>query len=177
MTPGELDRDLVREARRGSRPAFARIVARHQQAVRGFLRRVCGDSGEADDLAQETFLAAWERLRSMRQDESVRGWLCGVAYRKSLTYRRGRARAGARDAAWLAQEAAPSGIGAEDRLGLAHAMQALPADQRAAVALCLAGGFSHGEAASALGLPLGTVKSYVERGRATLLARLETGHE
>ena len=177
MIPDALDRDLVREARRGSQPAFARLVARHQQAVRSFLRRVCADPHEADDLAQETFLAAWERLGSIRQDESVKSWLCGVAYRKSLTYRRGRARGAARDAAWLAEDDRAAGISAEDRLGLAEAMQALPLDQRAAVALCLAGGFSHGEAASALGLPLGTVKSYVERGRAKLLARLETGHE
>ena len=172
-----LDRDLVREARRGSQPAFARLVARHQQAVRGFLRRVCADAAEAEDLAQETFLFAWERLGSIRRDESLRSWLCGIAYRKSLTWRRGRARAGARDAAWLAEAEAPASLSAEDRLGLAEAMHALPPDQRAAVALCLAGGFSHGEAAAALGLPLGTVKSYVERGRARLLARLETGHE
>ena len=61
-------------------------------------------------------------------------------------------------------------------MSLAAAMQALPPDQRAAVALCLAGGFSHGEAAAALALPLGTVKSYVDRGRAKLLARLEPAH-
>lgn len=177
MNPGELDRDLVREARRGSQPAFGRLVARHQQAVRTFLRRICADPQDADDLAQEAFLAAWERLGALKQDESVRGWLCGIAYRKSLTWRRGRARAGARDAAWLTQAEPAERIGAEDRMALAEAMQSLPGDQRAAVALCLAGGFSHGEAASALGLPLGTVKSYVERGRAKLLARLETGHE
>lgn len=47
-------------------------------------------------------------------------------------------------------------------------MAELPLEQRAVVALCLAGGFSHGEAAEALDLPLGTVKSHVTRGRARL---------
>ncbi|MCC7266656.1 MAG: RNA polymerase sigma factor [Caulobacteraceae bacterium] len=177
MSEGGLDRELVVQARKGSAAAFAQLVARHQQAVRSFLRRVCSHPADAEDLAQETFIAAWERLGSMRRDDNVRSWLCGVAYRKSLTWRRGRARAGARDAAWLAEAETPAGLSAEDRLGLAGAMQALPPEQRAAVALCLAGGFSHTEAATALGLPLGTVKSYVERGRARLLARLETGHE
>jgi RNA polymerase sigma-70 factor (ECF subfamily) len=52
-------------------------------------------------------------------------------------------------------------------------MASLPFDQRAAVALCLAQGFSHSEAAEALGLPLGTVKSHVARGRAKLIEALE----
>jgi RNA polymerase sigma-70 factor (ECF subfamily) len=52
---------------------------------------------------------------------------------------------------------------------LRRAMSALPVDQRAAVALCLAADFSHAEAADALNLPLGTVKSHVARGRAKLL--------
>jgi DNA-directed RNA polymerase specialized sigma24 family protein len=51
-------------------------------------------------------------------------------------------------------------------------MQALPLEQRAAVALCLAQGFSHSEASEALGLPLGTVKSHVLRGKAKLLEAL-----
>ena len=60
----------------------------------------------------------------------------------------------------------------EDRLALAGAMADLPPDVRACVALCLADGWSHGEAALALGLPLGTVKSHVNRGRARLLKAL-----
>jgi RNA polymerase sigma-70 factor (ECF subfamily) len=55
---------------------------------------------------------------------------------------------------------------------LAAALAVLPEAQRAAVALCLGGGFSHTEAAEALGLPLGTIKAHVERGRAKLLAAL-----
>jgi RNA polymerase sigma factor (sigma-70 family) len=64
-------------------------------------------------------------------------------------------------------EAAP-----EDRLALERAMAGLPAEQRACVALCLAAEFSHAEAAEALGMPLGTVKSHVSRGRARLLQAL-----
>lgn len=51
-------------------------------------------------------------------------------------------------------------------------MAELPDDQRAAVALCLAEGWSHPEAADVLGLPLGTIKSHVARGRDKLLAAL-----
>ncbi len=61
---------------------------------------------------------------------------------------------------------------AEDRLAVKQALLTLPIEQRAAVALCLAQGFSHAEAAEALGAPLGTVKSHVARGKDRLLKAL-----
>lgn len=66
----------------------------------------------------------------------------------------------------------PVSVAVEDRMALAQVMADLPADVRACVALCLADGWSHGEAATALGLPLGTVKSHVARGRGRLLTAL-----
>jgi DNA-directed RNA polymerase specialized sigma24 family protein len=59
-----LDESLVAAAQGGSAEAFSRLVERHQQAVRAFLRRACGNWAQADDLAQETFLAAWGRARA-----------------------------------------------------------------------------------------------------------------
>jgi RNA polymerase sigma factor (sigma-70 family) len=171
----DLDAGLVEAARRGSDAAFQRIVARHQQAVRAFLRRLGGDAAEADDLAQETFITAWSALDRFRGQSSLRSWLCGIAYRKRLGQRRGRRRAETRDAQFLAEAARSGGEGggsADDRLDLARAMAELPLEQRAAVSLCLAADFSHAEAADALHLPLGTVKSHVARGRAKLLQAL-----
>jgi len=60
----------------------------------------------------------------------------------------------------------------EDRLTLKAAMAELPVEQRACVALCVAAGYSHAQAAGALALPVGTVKSHVARGKARLLASL-----
>lgn len=171
------DEDLVRAAVGGSHSAFARLVERHQQGLRAFLRRTCGDWALADDLAQETFLTAWARLGSLGASESLRAWLCGIGYRKALTRLRGDRRAQARDAAYQEIQVGPGGIAHEDRLALVQVMAELPVDQRACVALCLAQDFSHGEAAHALGLPLGTVKSHVVRGRARLLDRLGMAHD
>ena len=61
----------------------------------------------------------------------------------------------------------------EDRLAIKRALQTLPLEQRAAVTLCLVCGFSHAEAADILGTPLGTVKSYVLRGRERLAKAIE----
>ncbi|MBS0297640.1 MAG: sigma-70 family RNA polymerase sigma factor [Proteobacteria bacterium] len=175
---GASDAELASAARAGSTDAFARLADRHQAALRAFLRRTCGDWAEADDLAQETLLTAWSQLARWRSDASFRAWLCGIGYRKQMTWRRGRARAARRDMQYLeaAAEVSP-GAPAEDRIAVRDAMQTLPLDQRAAVALCLAADFSHAEAAQALGAPLGTIKSHVTRGRARLLQALGADDE
>jgi RNA polymerase sigma factor (sigma-70 family) len=161
----------VAAARGGSHEAFRQLVARHQQAVRSFLRRVLNNAADADDLAQETFLAAWSTLWRYRGAASFRSWLCAIAWNKALSFSRSRGRERRRVEA-LEAPAAASGACADARLDLERALGGLPADQRAAVALCLGGDFSHAEAAEALGLPLGTIKSHVQRGRAKLLQAL-----
>jgi RNA polymerase sigma-70 factor (ECF subfamily) len=173
MSPGSLDEALVAAAQSGSTEAFARLVERHQQALRAFLRRACGDWAEADDLAQETFLTAWRSIGRLKAGVSVRAWLCGIGYNKHLTARRSGARDRTRAQRYeFERQGFQSGGVAEDRLALEAAMMVLPVEQRACVALCLAAEFSHTEAAEALGLPLGTVKSHVSRGRARLLQAL-----
>jgi RNA polymerase sigma-70 factor (ECF subfamily) len=167
-----LDEGLVEAAKAGSSSAFARLVERHQQPLRAFLRRACGDWALADDLAQETFVTAWTRIGRLETGASVRAWLCGIGYNKHLTALRTRGRDRAREARYEAEKPPPAAAMTVERLALAAAMSELPVEQRACVALCLAADFSHSEAAEALGLPLGTVKSHVTRGRARLLEAL-----
>lgn len=163
------DQALVQAARAGSSRAFDTLVHRHQAAVRGFLRRICRDPAEADDMAQEAFLTAWSKLGTLRTDASVRSWLCGLAWRKALTAQRGRARSAVRDRQWLETRPTFDTPASRDQVAVREALLTLPPDQRAVVALCLAADWSHAEAAQALGLPLGTVKSHAARGRAKLL--------
>jgi RNA polymerase sigma-70 factor (ECF subfamily) len=171
-----LDESLVAAAQAGSAQAFARLVERHQQALRAFLRRACGDWALADDLAQETFVTAWSRIGRLKTGASVRAWLCGIGYNKHLTSRRSAARDRAREALYESERDETRDAPAEDKLALERAMATLPDAQRACVALCLAADFSHAEASEALGIPLGTVKSHVARGRARLLQALESAH-
>jgi len=167
------DAELVSRALAGSDAAFSRLVERHQAAVRAFLRRFLGSGwAEADDVAQEAFVAGWASLRSLKDPAGVRSWLCGIAWRKAQDRIRSARRGAARDSGWLEAVETPAGISAEEKMALQAAMAELPADVRACVALCLGDGWSHGEASGALGLPLGTVKSHVARGRARLLKAL-----
>ena len=170
----DYDRALIAAIRGGSEPAFNILIDRHQQAIRTFLRRLLGNDADADDMAQETFLAAWTHVRSFRDEGEVRSWLCGIAWRKARGARRSWFRRSARDTAHQ-EFSSGAGEGAlmEDRLAVKTALQALPLEQRAAVTLCLICGFSHAEAAQILGTPLGTVKSHVLRGRERLREAIE----
>ena len=93
-----MEAPLVRAARSGSQAAFARLVALHEKPLRGFLRK----SGwmDADDIAQEAFVAAWTSLGRLRADEGFRAWLYGIAWRKALDQRRATRRSSQRDEAW-----------------------------------------------------------------------------
>jgi RNA polymerase sigma-70 factor (ECF subfamily) len=155
-------------------PGFATLVREHQGQLRAFLRRVCWSFDQADDLAQETFITAWQNLGRFRGDSSFRSWLFGIGYRKALASGRTRSRRAAREAEAAAAGAATEPVPPELRLDLQSALATLSEAQQAAVALCWGSGFSHEEAAQTLELPLGTVKSHLSRAREKMRAKLES---
>ncbi len=169
----EDDAALLAAVQEGSARAFNTLVDRHQQALRTFLRRLASRE-DADDIAQETFLAVWMRPGSYRGDGSFRSWLFAIAWRKAKEVHRSRFRLWRRQAAYqeaMADDEAPATT-AEDGVALEQALARLPGDQRAALVMCIGFGFTHEEAARTLRLPLGTVKSHVLRGRDRLRALL-----
>lgn len=174
MNSGEEAR-LIGLARGGDFAAFGRLVDMHQAAVRAFLRRVTGNHADADDLAQEAFARTWEVLYRFDGTSSLRTFICGVAFQYWRRARRAQSRREVRETAFADLSDTQTGEAPEraaQRLALRRAMEELPEDQRAALALCLGQEFTHAEAAEILGLPLGTVKSHVTRGRARLQAAL-----
>ena len=178
MIENRTDAELVASARRGSDAAFSRLVERHQAALRGFLRPLMGGGwAEADDLAQEAFVIAWQRLSELKQADGFRAWLMGIAWRKAFSRIRTGQRGSARDLAWLERRGTVAEVAPEDALSLDRALKDLSPSERACVVLCLGQDWSHAEAATALNLPLGTVKSHVARGRARLLSVLGGAHD
>jgi len=148
----------------GSQRAFNQLVDRHQQAVRVFLRRVVGRN-DADDVAQDAFLAVWTQAKSFQGDAPVRSWLFGIAWRKAKDMQRSWFRRRRRDTAWQEMGSDREEFTGDMQHALEQALATLSMDQRAAVTLCLAYGFTNEEASGALRMPLGTVKSHVTRGR------------
>ncbi len=165
---------VIAAARAGDLRAFGRLVDAHQPAVRAFLRRLCGSAADADDIAQEAFTRTWEVLDRYDGSSSLRTFICGVAFQYWRRARRAGSRRQARETAYAELEDTQTEPPARAamRLALRRAMDDLPEDQRAVLALCLGQDFTHAEAAEVLRLPLGTVKSHVTRGRARLQAAL-----
>ena len=78
--------DLVEKARDGSRPAFSKIVRLMMNRVTALTYRMTGDRDAALDLAQDTFVTAWEKLRTYRGEASFSSWLYRIASNKTLNY-------------------------------------------------------------------------------------------
>lgn len=82
------DLTLVNASLKGDRDAFAQIVNRYQTLVASVAYSGTGDLSQSEDLAQETFITAWKRLKSLREPGKLRGWLCGIARRITANARR-----------------------------------------------------------------------------------------
>lgn len=173
----ECDRPLVLQARLGDHAAYGELVARHQGRVRGWLRHLCGDHAEADDLAQEAFVRAWTRLGDLKDAARFSSWLMRIAYNEFLQSRR-RAQKRQRLAERLATEQDVHGSVApatqpEHAVELERVLSILSGRERAVVVLNYAYGYSHGEVSELTGLALGTVKSLIQRGNRKVRERLD----
>jgi len=138
----------------------------HQGAIRNFLRRLTRETALADDLAQITFLKAYEQRGKLRDAKAAKSWLFQIAYRNFVDHHRKEARRRGLAEGHIDDDMpeAPTGL----KMDIEAAMDSLPGECRAVVILCLAHGMSHSEAAAATDLPLGTVKSHVARGKTKL---------
>lgn len=169
------DELVARVTASGDERAYAQLVQRHQGVVRGMLTRMTRAPAQADDLAQETFLQAYRKIDTYTGSGSFRGWICRIAYTQFLMARR-KSAADARltDALTHDPAAEPDAPGWDrgDAVDLDRALAGLSEAERVCVVLCYACGMSHGEAAQTTGMPLGTVKSHVNRGRAKLKSLL-----
>ena len=170
MTQDSAEPALVARARAGSADAFGRLVHMHQQGLRAFLGRL--SPADADDIAQETFVFAWEHIARFDPARPFRPWLFGIGWRKYREGKRSFLRRLMRQGRAMADAESAFQPDPGLKLDLVKAVGGLPAEQKAALLLCLACEFTHAEAAEALAMPLGTVKSHVARGREKLVAAL-----
>lgn len=177
----------------GSQRAFASLVERHQEPVRRFLRGLThGDEALADDLAQETFIRAWQGLRSFRGSASFRTWVMRIAYHVFLDETRAAKRTPSQLSSQgenvvslenLAQQS-PSltggdGGGSSDvggsfmlRHDIQQALAILSEAERTCITLQLIEGQSVADIADITGLPQNTVKSHLLRGKQHLTTYL-----
>ena len=174
------DGELVARAIATGDPAgYDELICRYQSDVRNWLRHLTGDPSSADDLAQETFIRAWERLHTISDGRKFKSWVMKIAYNMFLQSRRRQGRE-ARLAEALGREqlATESHVARNRDAGVAdlpRMLAELSEPERVAMILCYAYGMSHREITELTDMPLGTVKSHIRRGAARIRDRFDLG--
>ena len=181
------DEDLVARAQGGMQDAWAELVHRHHGAVFRAAHAALFSSADADDAAQDAWIAAWRALSDFRGQSSFRTWVLTIAWRKALDRRRSVAgwmrmirldRPDDEDgpALQLAADVASAEDAALDRASRARLkklVRGLPRAQRDALLLVATQDLPYVDAAALLGIPVGTLKWRVSEARRLLRERLQ----
>ena len=184
MTGGPPDRQLVDAVLGGDDEAFRVLVERESANVIGLCRRMLGDPYEAEDVAQEAFLRAYRWLPTYRGDGPFGAWVWRIAMRLAVARLKQRPPVlqadPTRSEGWLVdldRGVDPVGrlLGEEQRQDVLSAIATLPRAQREVVTLRFFADRSLEQISSDVGAPVGTVKSRLHRGLATLRDRLGAG--
>ncbi len=167
------DEDLLARIEGGDADAFELLYDRHARVVFSLAFRLLGDRSEAEDLAQDAFLAVWRRSASYASARgSVRTWLLGIVHNRGVDRLRRQAAAVRRQEAleWQALATAPPPDAADAAVSRVMAgavrqgLDDLPPEQGQVISLAYFAGFTHHEISEILELPLGTVKGRMRLG-------------
>ncbi|MGZ5849963.1 MAG: sigma-70 family RNA polymerase sigma factor [Methyloceanibacter sp.] len=160
--------------RRKASAALRDSLVSEMSSLRAFGVSLCGDKERADDLVQETLFKAWNHLDSFHEGTNLKAWLFTILRNTYFSERRKRRReVEDTDGSYAAQLATPpEQPGHMDMQDFRAVLARLPDDQREALILVGAAGFSYEEAAQISGCPVGTIKSRVNRARVRLAEML-----
>ncbi len=164
----DADRDALARYLDGDEKAFEELVVRYEASVRRVASGIVHDHALAEDIAQETFLTAYEKAGSYRGDGTVRSWLMSIAVRRALDELRRRSRQAAIPLTELNEPTGTPHSPLEASWELRRALALLTADSRAALVLREIEGSTYREIADALRWPMGTVATKLHRARMEL---------
>jgi RNA polymerase sigma-70 factor (ECF subfamily) len=186
------DAALVARAREGDHAAFTALVERHSAAVHRAALAAVGSSADAQDVAQEAFLLAYQRLRSFRGDASFKTWLLTITWNQAINHRRRSGRwwhrfvsvdesdsdaFAAADVASAAATPEEVAAGRQLRDDIRRAIGKLPYKIRDALLLAQSGEYNYDEIGKMLSVPTGTIKWRVSEARRLVRQQLDArGH-
>jgi RNA polymerase sigma-70 factor (ECF subfamily) len=171
------DRALVVAARAGSGDAFAVLMDRYRAPVVRLAYRLTRDADEAKDIAQDAFFRAYRRLSEFHPDRPFSRWLFVIARNASLDALRRRRRAATLGSGGdSVPEPGPEEIALrhEEAERVRLALETLPARYREVLELYYVNGLRYREIADAIGIPIGTVKTFLSRAKRQLREELES---
>ncbi len=158
---------------------FAVRVAENQRRVFQIAYSILGNSADAEDVAQEAFLRAYQKFRSLRESENFRAWVNRIAFRLALNRQRGQRRRLTRETAWHGAGTRETVDGA--RIADHHVLlerlrneiENLPEKLRRVLQLSTAEDMDTADVGMVLGIPAGTVRSRLHTARKLLLEAMK----
>ncbi|MEG3635993.1 RNA polymerase sigma factor [Micromonospora palythoicola] len=176
--PGTPEDELAQRFRAGDELALREAYDRYGRAVLHLATSTLVNRSDAEDATQATFVAAWLGRETFDPAKgSLVGWLLGIGRRKVIDRLRSAARENrVVDTVRQLPEPAPAGSDPDtvvDRLVVADELARLPDEQRRMLELAFFDDLTHQQIATMTGVPLGTVKSHIRRGMASLKRRWE----
>ena len=178
MAGSDIESKLIDQSLSGDPEAYAALVNQHQKMIRAVAFRMTGSLDDAEELAQDAFLRAYQQLGSFNGSAKFSTWLCKIAINLSLDWRRREGRRDRIHSKWAADaisENSPAGC-FPDELSrhVQAALDRLPAKQRAAIVLTVYEDQSHAEAARTLGCTEATISWRVFAARQKLKKLLKS---
>ena len=157
---------------------FAERVEENQRRVFQIAYSVLGNRADAEEVAQEAFLSAYQNFRSLRDAEKFRGWVNRIAFRLALNRQRGTRRSLLRDTAYSSSvpEASDGARQADDRVlleQLRRTIEKLPETFRQVLQLAAVEEMDATQIGAVLGIPAGTVRSRLHAARKLLLEAMK----
>lgn len=173
------ERELIERAREGDRAAMERLYRAHADRVYSVIRRLAGDDARAEDIAQDAWIRAFEKLHLFRGEASFGTWMYRLATNTALNQLRSSRRH--RELEEEASREAPPrrSTGLDEAVinqrVLSEALDALPPGYRQVLVLHDVEGLTHEEIGERLGVATGTSKSQLHKARARMRELIESG--
>jgi RNA polymerase sigma-70 factor (ECF subfamily) len=169
----ESETSLIEQTQNGDRNAFGELVSRHYQGVVMIVYRMCGDTGMAEDAAQEAFIRAWVKLPTYQPRAPLRNWLYRIAVNAALDTLRRKPESTFEDeeltmVTGRVENPEAILIEKERAIHLQQVIKSLPEAARSVLVLREYGELSYHEIASVLEVPVGTVMSRLNYARGRL---------
>lgn len=163
----------------GEKTSFKRELLATLPSLRAFAMSLIGRHDRADDLVQDTIMKAWAKQDSFEMGTNMKAWLFTILRNELYSQLRKRGREVQDSEGYFTESLAqhPAQYGSLDLQDFRRALDTLPPDQREAIILVGASGFSYEEAAEICGCALGTIKSRVNRARVRLQEILQVSGE
>ena len=167
------EQQWIDQARQGDADAFERLVRLYEKRVYALTSRMCRNPTDAEEAAQEAFLSAWQGLRFFRQESEFSTWLYRIAYNVFYDYIRSRKETTELDSREVdaANSVEQDNIG--QRMDIYQSLKKLKEVERTCITLFYMEDVSIDKIAGIVGIPAGTVKSHLSRGKEKLAMYLK----